>query len=383
MDFQLTQEQQELKNWARDLAQAKFSQKAYTWVRNSKTPWENAKILSEHGLMGMMLPEKDGGQEASLLEAIIVMEEIAKVCPNTADMFQAGNFGAIRQLAFYGSDTLKARVLPDLLGGRKLISVAMTEPNAGSAVTDLRTTARIEGDKVIINGSKIFNTHGPHNSYFVVWVRFGAGVKTSGAVLVEREAPGLTVGKAETHMSGEVHCALYFDDCEVSTDNILVGEDGFRKLFAAFNIERIGNATRAMSLAQSAFDMAVKHAKEREQFGRPLAEFQGIQWKVAEMKMKLDAARLLLYRAAVNSDQGVPSPLDTMIAKAYVNVSAFEVAHEAMQIFGGYGYSTEYPIEYLFKRIRGWMIAGGTPEMMKNKIAEEVFGTRFSQRRGK
>jgi alkylation response protein AidB-like acyl-CoA dehydrogenase len=381
MDFQLSAEQVELQKWARDLAREKFSEKAYTWVKRGEVPWENAKILAEHGLMGMTLPKEDGGQGMTLLEAIIVMEEIAKVCPNTADMFQAGNFGAIRQLAAYGSKELKQRVLPSLLAGEKLISVAMTEPNAGSATTDLRTKARIEGDKVIINGSKIFNTHGPHNSYYVVWVRFGEGVRTSGAVLVERGAPGFTVGKTETHMSGEEHCALYFENCEVPIGNILIPEDGFRRLFTMFNIERMGNTARSLALAQAAFDMAVQHAKEREQFGRPLAEFQGIQWKVAEMKMKLEAGRLLLYRAATNADKGAPSPLETSIAKAYINISAFEVAHEALQIFGGYGYSTEYPLEYIFKRIRGWMIAGGTPEMLKNKIAEEVFGMKFSQRK--
>lgn len=381
MDFHLSQEQIELQRWARDLARDKFSEKAYTWVKRGEVPWENAKILAEQGLMGMTLSEEDGGQGMTLMDAILVMEEIARVCPNTADMFQAGNFGAIRQVAAYGSKELKQRVLPSLLAGEKLISVAMSEPNAGSATTDLRTKARIEGDKVIINGSKIFNTHGPHNSYYVVWVRFGESVKTSGAVLVERDAPGFEVGKTETHMSGEEHCALYFENCEVPIGNILIPEDGFRRLFTMFNIERMGNTSRSLALAQSAFDMAVQHAKEREQFGRPLAEFQGIQWKVAEMKMKLDAGRLLLYRAATNADKGAPSPIEASIAKAYINTSAFEVAHEALQIFGGYGYSTEYPLEYIFKRIRGWMIAGGTPEMLKNKIAEYVFEMKFSQRK--
>lgn len=381
MDFQLTEEQQELQRWARNFAKEKFSEKAFTWHKTGQVPWENAKILAEHGLMGMTLPEEDGGQGRSLIDALIVMEEIAKVCPHTADMFQVGNFGAIRQVAAYGSKEPKKRVLPPILAGEKLISVAMSEPNAGSATTDLQTTARIEGDKVIINGSKVFNTHGPYNSFYVVWVRFGDSVKSSGAVLVERDAPGFTLGKPEKHMSGEEHCALFFDNCEVPVENILVPEDGFRKLFTMFNVERIGNATRAFSLAQAAFEMAVEHAKTRHQFGRPLAEFQGIQWKLAEMKIKLDAARLLLYRAAVNAEKGAPSAEETAIAKAFANTSAFEVAHEALQIFGGYGYSTEYPLEYIFRRVRGWMIAGGSVEMMKNKIAEAVLGMRISQRK--
>ncbi|WP_040978920.1 acyl-CoA dehydrogenase family protein [Oceanobacillus jeddahense] len=381
MDFNLTEEQKEIQKWAKNLAKEKFSDKAYTWVRKNEIPWENARILAEQGLMGMTIAEEDGGQGMSLIEAIIVMEEIAKVCPSTADMFQVGNFGAIRQLAAYGSKELKERTLPGILNGEKLISVAMSEPNAGSATTDLQTKAKIVGDKVIINGSKVFNTHGPHNSYYVVWVRFGESVKTSGAILVERDSPGFTLGKTETHMSGEEHSALFFEDCEVPVENILVPEDGFRKLFTMFNIERMGNTARSLALAQAAFDMAVEHAKEREQFGRSIAEFQGIQWKVADMKMKLDAGRLLLYRAATNADKGAPSPLEASMAKAYINTSAFEVAHEAVQIFGGYGYSTDYPLEYIFRRVRGWMIAGGTPEMLKNKIAEDVFGMRFSQRK--
>lgn len=380
MDFQLTDEQKELQKWARALSKEKFSEKAFTWAKTGDFPKENSKVLANHGLLGMTIEEKDGGQGRSLFESMIVMEEIAKVCPHTADMFQIGNFGAIRQLATYGSETLKAKVLPGILAGEKFISIAMTEPNAGSATTDLQTTARIQGDKVIINGSKIFNTHGPHNDYYVVWVRFGKGVKSSGAILVERNAPGFTLGKPERHMSGEEHCALHFEECEVPIENILVPEDGFRKLFTMFNVERIGNTTRSLSLAQLAFELAVKHAKEREQFGRKIAEFQGIQWKIAEMKMKLDAGRLLLYRAATNADKGVPVPIETSIAKAYINVASFEVAHEALQIFGGYGYSTEYPLEYIFRKVRGWMIAGGTPEMLKNKIAEDVFEMKFSQR---
>lgn len=380
MNFNLSEENVALKKWARNLAKEKFSEKAYTWVKKHEVPWENAKILADHGLMGMTIPEEDGGHGMSLIEAIIVMEEVAKVCPSTADMLQVGNFGAIKQLAAYGSKELKQRILPSILAGEELISVAMSEPNAGSATTDLQTKARIEGDKVIINGSKVFNTHGPHNSYYVVWVRFGEGVRSSGAILVERDAPGFVVGKTETHMSGEEHCALYFEDCEVPVENILVPEDGFRRLFTMFNIERMGNTSRSLALAQAAFDLAVEHVKERKQFGRPLAEFQGIQWKLAEMKMKLDAGRLLLYRAASNADKGTPIPLETSIAKAYINTSAFEVAHEAVQIFGGYGYSTDYPLEYIFRRVRGWMIAGGTPEMLKNKIAEELLDMKFSQR---
>jgi alkylation response protein AidB-like acyl-CoA dehydrogenase len=380
MDFQLTDEQRLLQEAARKLAEERFAAKAFTWERRGEYPWENAKALAEAGFLGILLPEADGGQGGTVMDAVLVMEAIAQVCPHTADVVQATSFGAIRAFAAYGQPAVKRRVMPELLRGEKIITVAMTEPGAGSAVTDLRTTARIEGDQVVLNGQKIFNSNGPHTHYFLAYVRFGPGTKGIGSVLAERGAPGFVLGKPERFMSGELHCALHFEDCRLPVENICLREDGFRKMMTAFNVERIGNATRSLSLGQAAFDRAVKHAAEREQFGRKLCEFQGIQWKFAEMRMKLDAARLLLYRAAANADRGFPSAVETSIAKAYCNQVGFEVANEALQIFGGYGYSTEFPLEYLVRRTRGWMIAGGTIEMMKTRIAEEIFQRRFDQR---
>jgi alkylation response protein AidB-like acyl-CoA dehydrogenase len=380
MDFSLSEEQRILQDAARRLAEREFSKDAFTWEDRKEYPWDNLKVLVQNGLTGIRMPPEDGGQGGELLDAIIALEEISKVCPHSGDCVQATNFGAIQQLAILGSRELKDRYLKPLLQGEGLITVGMSEPNAGSAVTDLRTTARMDGDSVVIDGSKIFNTNGNFATCFSVWVRFGKGVETSGAVLVDHEAPGFSRGKTEYHMSGEPHCMLYFDDCRVPKENILVAEDGFRKLLPVFNIERLGNTTRSLALAQSCFDRAVQHAKERHQFGRPICEFQGLQWKVADMKMKLDAGRLLLYRAAVNAQQGMPSALDSSMAKAFCNVAAFEVANEALQIMGGYGYSREFPVEYMVRRIRGWMIAGGTVEILKNRIASEVFGRRFSQR---
>jgi alkylation response protein AidB-like acyl-CoA dehydrogenase len=199
-------------------------------------------------------------------------------------------------------------------------------------------------------------------------------------VVVERETPGFSAGKMEKYMSGHQHCMHYFDNCRVPRENVVLEEDGFRKLFSLFNVERAGNAARSLALAQMAFDIAVEHAKTRIQFGRPICEFQGIQWKFADMKMKLDAARLLIYRAVVNADEGNLSPTECALAKAFTNDVAFWVAHEALQILGGYGYSTEFPMEYILRRVRGWMIGGGTVEIMKNRIAEGIFDRHFTQR---
>ena len=379
MDFKLTKEQQMLQTMARNLALEKFKPKAFTWEKTGEYPWENLKTLAEHGLIGITIPAEDGGGGGTIFDAVLVIEQVAMVCPHTADIVQVGNFGSMRVLSKYGSKELKAKVLPVLLKGETIISTAMSEPDAGSAATDLRTKGRIDGDVVFIDGSKIFNSS-PHARYFLVWLRFGKDVQSSGAVVVERETPGFSAGKMEKYMSGHQHCMHYFDNCRVPRENVVLEEDGFRKLFSLFNVERAGNATRSLALAQMAFDIAVEHAKTRIQFGRPISEFQGIQWKFADMKMKLDAARLLIYRAVVNADEGTLSPMECALAKAFTNDAAFWVAHEALQVLGGYGYSTEFHIEYILRRIRGWMIGGGTVEIMKNRIAEGIFDRHFTQR---
>ncbi len=211
-------------------------------------------------------------------------------------------------------------------------------------------------------------------------MRFGESSRTSGAVLVERAAPGFTIDASHRFVSGERYGMLYFDECRVPAANVLLPEDGFRKMLAVFNVERLGNAARSLALGQAAFDLALDYARERRQFGRRLAEFQGLQWRFAEMKLQLEGARLLLYRAAANADAGLPSALETSLAKLACNRAGFEVANSALQIFGGYGYDHEAAVNYLFRRTRGWMIAGGTVEQMLNRIASEVFGENFSQR---
>lgn len=379
MDFALSLEQQALQESARRLAESHFAAKAFSW---KGYPWENARKLAEAGLTGIAIPLKDGGQGGSLMDAVLVMEAISQVCPNSGDAVQATNFGAIRQLAAFGSERVKREVLPMLLAGDGLISAGMSEAEAGSAVTDLRTTAEYDGDEVVITGQKLWNSHGPEITHTVVWCRFGPSTKDIGCVLVPADAPGFERGPAQTYMSGEKHAALYFDGCRVPREYVLVDSDALRRMFTIFGIERIGNAVRALSLAQSAFDRAVEHAKMRRQFNRPLCDFQGLQWKFADMRVKLDAARLLVYRAVSNADQGAPSPAEASMAKLYANEIAFEVANDALQVFGAAGYSSDSPMPYLVERTRGWMIAGGSVEILRNRIAEDVFGRRFSQRPG-
>ena len=377
MDFMLTAEQRELRSVARRLAEEHFATNAFTW---QGFPWDNARLLARNGFTGITIPVEDGGQGGTLMDAVLVMEAVSEVCPHSGDAVQATNFGAIRQLAAFGSDRVKREILPSLISGDGLISAGMSEPEAGSALTDLRTTARFDGDDVVVSGQKIWGTHTPEITHSVVWARFGPRARDIGCIVVPADSPGVTRGQINTYMSGERHCAIYLDDVRVPREYVLADSDALRRMFTIFGVERVGNATRALALAQSAFDRAVEHAKSREQFGRPICEFQGLQWRFADMKMKLDAARLLIYRAVQNADEGAPDPTEASIAKCFTNEAAFDVANEALQMFGASGYSTELPLEYIVRRIRGWMIAGGSVEMMRNRIAESIFGRSFSQR---
>ncbi|MSQ89537.1 MAG: acyl-CoA dehydrogenase, partial [Betaproteobacteria bacterium] len=336
--------------------------------------------MAAQGLLGIVVAEADGGQGGTLMDAVIAIEAVAAACPRSADVVQAGNFGAIRVLAEYGSAQQKNAYLTRLLRGEGVISVGMTEPEAGSAVTDLKTSATPDGAGYRINGSKVFTTHAPYAEVILAYVRFGPGVAGIGSVLIDKKLSGVRFGKPSTFMSGEEWAQVYFDNVYVPPEAVVLKEGGFKKQIAGFNVERIGNTARSLALGRYAFEQARAWALQRKQFGRLLCEFQGLQWKFAEMKMKLDAGQLLLYRAAANADRGFPSAEETAIAKAFCNQAGFEVANEALQVMGGTGYSQEILVEYCMRRCRGWMIAGGSIEILKNRIAEGVFGRPFSQR---
>ncbi|MBY4947984.1 acyl-CoA dehydrogenase family protein [Cupriavidus respiraculi] len=380
MNFELSEEHQAFAASVRRFAQDRLAAGALERAHSAQYPWDAASMLAEQGLLGIAFAEEGGGQGGTLMHAVIAIQEVALVCPKSADIVQAGNFGPIRTFVEYASAEQKARFLPDLLAGRKLIALGMTEPDAGSAVTELKTSARRDGDDYVINGSKIFSTHSPEAELFLVYVRFGPGVGGIGSVLVERGAPGFHIGEPSKFMSGEEWCQLYFEDCRIPARNLLLGEGGFKRQISGFNVERLGNSSRSLALGRHCFNVAREHAKIRKQFGRDLCEFQGVQWKFAEMALKLESAQLLLYRAAMEGEHGLPSAHSTAMAKLACNQAGWEVANEALQVMGGMGYSQESIVEYCLRRIRGWMIAGGSIEMLKNRIAEGVFERTFPQR---
>ena len=379
MRFELTEEQTMFRDSVAAFAQRNLSAGALDRAHSDDYPWDVAAMMAEQGLIGITIAEDKGGLGGSLMDAVLAIETVASVCPRSADVVQAGNFGAIRTFAQFATPEQKERYLAPLLQGEGLISVAMTEPNAGSAVTELTTTAVPDGDGFLVTGQKIFTTHGTHATVFLVYVRYGPGTGNIGSVLIERGQEGFGFGKPVRFLSGEEWNPLFFDNVYVPREMVLLGPGGFKKQMAGFNVERIGNTSRSLALGRYAFNAAVEHAKTRKQFGKYLCEFQGLQWKFAEMKLKLDAAQLLLYRAAANADAGLPSPEETAIAKVACNRAGFECANEAMQVMGGAGYSRDSLVEYCLRRTRGWMIAGGTIEILLNRIAEGVFDRRFPQ----
>jgi alkylation response protein AidB-like acyl-CoA dehydrogenase len=380
MNFELTSEQTAFRDAVRGFAERHLREGALARAHEPEHPWDVAKLMAEQGLLGITIPEKDGGQGGTLMDAIIAIETVAQVCPRSADVVQAGNFGAIRVLAEYGTDDQKERYLKRLLTGEGVICVGMTEPEAGSAVTDLRTTAKPDGAGFRVSGEKIFTTHAPYADVMVTYVRYGPGVNGIGSVLIDLKSEGVKQGKRSRFMNGEEWVTTYLDNVYVPPENVLLREGGFKKQIAGFNVERIGNTARSLALGRYCYETARQWAMQRKQFGRLLCEFQGLQWKFADMKVKLEAGQLLLYRAAANADRGMPSAEDTALAKLYCNQAGFDVASEAMQIMGGMGYTEETLVEWCFRKCRGWMIAGGSLEILRNRIAEGVFERQFSQR---
>ena len=380
MDFKFTPEQEQFRDAVRGFAERHLRDGALKRAHQEEHPWDVAKLMAEQGLMGITMKEEDGGQGGSLMDAIIAIETIASVCPRSADVIQAGNFGPVRVLAEYGTPDQKKRYLDKILAGESVITVGMTEPEAGSAVTDLKTSATPDGEGYRINGVKVFQTHASYADVMLTYVRFGPGVGGIGSVLIPRDAEGFKQGAPAKFLNGEEWVQTYLDNVYVGPENVMLKEGGFKKQIAGFNVERIGNTARSLAFGRYAYNVAREWAMQRKQFGRLLCEFQGLQWKFADMKMKLEAGQLLLYKAAVNADNGIPSAEDTAIAKAFCNQAGFDVCNEAMQIMGGMGYTTETLVEYCFRKCRGWMIAGGSIEILKNRIAEGIFERSFSQR---
>jgi butyryl-CoA dehydrogenase len=386
MDFKLTTEQLELQKVARDFAQKELTALADEMEESANpVPEDVLKKIGDLGFLGINTPTEFGGLGLSNLDAIIVLEEFGKISSAVGWPVFEANAGPVKVIEHFGSDALKKRVIPKVCKGEMVVAVSMSEPNAGTGLTDLTTKAEIKGDKIVINGTKRWCSGAGHSDGYVVYARMSdaPAAKGIGAVFVDIDTPGLTFGNSESLMGwrGIPSADIYFDNVEVPIDNLLVEpEDGFKKLMETFDLERCGNATMALSQAAAALDYVKEYVQEREQFGKQLVDFQAVQIKLADMLIRVEASRLLIHRAVFNAANGLPDILESSTAKCFANEISREVTTNAMQLMGGYGFNKEYKMERRVRDSFGWGIAGGTIDVQKVNIASAMIGRRFNQR---
>jgi butyryl-CoA dehydrogenase len=342
------------------------------------------KRYADMGFLGINVAPEYGGLGLGNLEALLVLEEFAKVSSAVAFPVFESSVGPCRAIEHFAGDDLKKRVMPKVCSGEVVVAVSMSEPQAGSALTDLTTRAVIDGDTITLDGQKRWCSGGGHSDGYVVYCRLSdaPGAKGIGAVYVEKERDGLSFGAQEELMGfrGVPSADIFFDDVKLPLENLIVPAGGFGKLMEAFDLERCGNATMALGQAAAALEEALAYVQERQQFGKPVIEFQAVQLKLAEMAMRVEASRLLIHRAAQNAAQGLPSVYESSVAKCFANEISREVCGTALQLMGAYGYSKSFPVERRFRDSWGWGIAGGTIDIQKTNIAAALAGRRFNQR---
>jgi len=386
MDFSLTPEQEALREAARRFAAAEMPALAREIEASGEPPGKAVLAsLAAQGFLGVNVAAELGGLGLGNLEALLVIEEFARISPAVAFPIFESSVGPVRAIEHFANAALARRVVPAVCRGEIVVAVAMSEPDAGSALTDLATRARIAGDRIIVTGRKRWCSGGGHADGYVVYARMGdaPGAKGIGAVYVEKGARGLSFGPREALMGfrGIPSADIFLDDVEVPAGNLIVPAGGFRRLMEAFDLERCGNATMCLGIAEGALDQVLAYVQERRAFGKPLVDFQAVQMKLAEIKMRIEAMRLLIWRAAVNAEKGLPSLLDSSLAKCFANEAVREVASAAVQLMGGYGYAEAGGMAQRLRDGFGWGIAGGSIDIQKVNIAAALVGRRFDQRR--
>src|SRR6266498_1428190 len=372
MDFQLTEQQRRMIAAVRDLAQREFKPNAQKYM-DGTFPWENMRKLAEIGVLGMSVPEEYGGLGLPVFDTALVLEEIAKACYVTA-MATLGEAGVqTRVIATYASSGIRERILPKVVSGDCMLAVCMTEPHAGTDVANYRTNAVIRGDRVILNGTKTLISRAREAGMFVIFTRIDGkpGREGIGCVLLEPDTPGFEVTGTYHTMGGENLHEIQFSNCELPLENLVIRDDGFRKLLNAFNTQRCLNPSISLGLAEGAFEEAVKYARDRMAFGRAIAEFQGMRWKLADMYRDIEAGRSLLYRACLTANP-FPNPYEAAIAKMYCNEMSIRVTSEAIQVHGGYGFTDEYPVSRFYRGARYGTLGGGTTETLKDLVGKKL-----------
>jgi alkylation response protein AidB-like acyl-CoA dehydrogenase len=381
MHLRLNPDQKALLKTIRSVTQTEFKPEAARYM-TGEFPWANLRRLAQLGFTGMAVPIEYGGSGMTILDTALVLEELAKGCYVTA-MALLGEVGAqTRIIATYAPEPLKTRILPSVVSGDCVLAICMTEPHAGTDVASYRTNAVTKGDKVVLNGVKTLISRAAEAGVFVVFSRIDGipGREGIGCVIVERSAGGIAcTGKYQT-MGGETLAEVQFVDCEVPIENLIIRKDGFRRLLTAFNTQRCLNPSISLGLAEGAFEEAIRYARGREAFGQPIAEFQGMRWKLADMYRDIEVGRSMLYRACASADP-FPDPNLAAVAKLYCNDMAVRVTSEAIQVHGGYGFTDEFPVSRYFRAARYGSLGGGTSETLRDLIGKRLVD-RFSDSEG-
>lgn len=387
--FSLSPEQQQIQASARRLAQQVIAPRARQHDIDQAYPWDNVNDLTEAGFMGMTIPREYGGQGLGYLDTVLVVEEMAKVCGVTGRIVVEGNMGAISTILKYGSDAQKKLAASCVLEGDKP-AICITEPGAGSAASQMTTRADKKGDRYILNGKKHWITGGGVSRLHLIFARVfdeqGEEQGIGGFIALRGEA-GLEIGHREPTMGlrSIPETEIILQDLELAADRLIEPPNGLRRGFAglmnAYNSQRVGAGTVALGIAQGAFDLALEYVKQREQFGRPICEFQGLQWMLVDMSIKLEAARSLIYKAAANAGGGFPDITEAAQAKIFAAESAIAVTSDALQMFGASGYSRDLPLERMYRDVRMFTIGGGTAQILRTVVAGQLLNRKLPQTR--
>lgn len=376
--FGLSEDQVDLIAASRTLALDKFKAKAMQWHRTSEYPAENIAALRDAGLLGLCAPKLVGGGGRSEFDALLVLDAIGSVCPTTAAAMNVFDVGPLSILTKHGSAAQQEKYIPRMLNGELRLSIALTEPDAGSELTGLKTSGRVDGSEVLLNGVKVFSSGANAADVFLVYVRFGPKLSDIGAVIVEKGSPGLVTGPTRTFMSGSTWAELRFEDCRVPIENILPLENGFKDLILTYNMERLGAVAKSLGIAECARTRAQEYVLSRHQFGGPLWDQQGLRWKFADMEMRIESARLLMMKAAANAVDGNPSRIESSMAKLAASEAASFVCDEAIQVCGGTGFDEESGLPWLYGLARSYRIAGGASELHRNMIAKDQLASSWT-----
>lgn len=372
IQFKLTDEQRLLQETVRRLAQTRFRDRALKYT-DGTFPWENMRDLAEIGVLGMAVPVSYGGAEMPILETALALEEIAKVCYVTA-MATLGEVGAqTRIITALAPKSIKERILPKVAAGEAILAICMTEPSVGTDLANMTTNATVTPNGVVLKGTKTLISRADVAEAFVVFTRVNGVPKGDGigCVYVERGTPGLNITGTYHTMGGECLYEVQFDNLETPHENLLIESKGLSKLLSIFNTQRCLNPSISLGLAGGALEESIKYMRDRQAFGRRIGDFQGMQWKIAEMYRDVEAARSILYRAAANANP-FPHPIEAAIAKITANEMSLRVTSEAIQVHGGYGFIDEYPVSRLYRGARYGTLGGGTTETLKNLVGKAL-----------